>query len=417
MATGLAAGALSKPGSVICSPQIPLGMSGISEIRRQLHLPDRVVAINAGSWGPLCEVARAAVARGLVEEAASRGDAPESMAKASGLGRYATVVESAKQTLGRFLGCSPAELALCDSTTAAMNIFLWGYDWKPGDELLTGTLENPAATIPMRMLAERRGVKIVWVDQGNGEEDSTGSFCRAVRDTTRMVLVSDVNFANGRRVDLAAVSKAAHERRALVLADGIQAVGTCQVDVRRLGVDAYALSRHKFLCGPDGGGALYVSREAMPLIKPTVSGVFSSADHGAGTEVKLPDSAERYEVSTRSLPVIEGAAAATEWIMDRVGLPFIFKHTGDLYRSLWDRLAETPGVKLLSPRNQSSLLSFNIAGKEPGFVVGKLKEEYIFSRVIDAMHPPCLRLSLGFWNRDSDIETIAEAVRRIAKSS
>jgi len=392
-------------------------MSDLEKIRKQLHLRNELIAVNAGSWGPLCEAARRAISKGYLEEAASRGDDPELMKTMGGLGRYDSVVKDAKKVLGRFLSCQPEEVALCDSSTTAMNIFMWGIDWKPGDEILTGSLENPAASIPMKILCERHGVKLNVIDQHYGEHDLTKHFCEAVNPKTRMLLISDVNFATGGRVDLSTISRAAHDTGALLLADGIQAVGTSQVDVHSLGVDGYAMSRHKFLCGPDGGGALYVRKEAMEHVKPTYSGVFSSADHGASEKIALSPTAQRYEVSTRPLPVIEGGTAAVNWIMDDVGLLFILRHTLELYQDLWDRVSGISGVQVLSGRNQRSLLSFTVNGIEPKTVVEKLRDELIFTRVIEATLPHCVRISVGFWNRDSDIERIEVTLRRIASHS
>ena len=135
------------------------------EARKHLNLPDDVIAVNAGSWGPLCKAARDAITAAYREEASSRGDDPNYMkSKGSGLTRYSEVVSDAKDTLARFLGCQPNEIALCDSTTTGMNIFLWGYDWKQGDQILAGCLENPAAKVPLMVLAKRRGVKLVYFD-------------------------------------------------------------------------------------------------------------------------------------------------------------------------------------------------------------------------------------------------------------
>lgn len=380
----------------------------LEEIRRRLHLPDEVVAVNAGSWGPLCQAARDAISRGYTEEASSRGDDQDYMrGKGSGLARYSDVVTEAKDALSRFIGSSPDELALCDSTTTGMNIFMWGYDWKPGDEVIAGSLENPAAKVPLMVLAKRRGVKLTYVHQFDGTLDQLSE---KISHKTKMVLLSDVNFATGSRVDLKEASKTAHDHGALLIADGIQAVGTSLVDVKKLDVDGYAMARHKFLCGPDGAGALYVSENVLDLIEPTYSGVFSDAHHGSG-DLTYPDSAQRYEVSTRPLPVIQGGTAATEWIMDEVSLPFIIDRTTDLYGSLWDGLNDIHRVELVSRRDQNSLLSFRVEDAEPRQVVDAFREKYIFTRTVGALDPPAVRVALGFWNRDSDVEKILDVVK------
>ncbi|MBT3284774.1 aminotransferase class V-fold PLP-dependent enzyme [Candidatus Bathyarchaeota archaeon] len=382
----------------------------IEDIRKELHMSDEIIALNAGSWGPLCQAARLSIRDGYSSESSSRGDDPDAMRdKGSGLARYSEVVAAAKKVLSRFIGSNPDEIALCDSTTTGMNIFMWGYDWKPGDEIIAGSLENPAAKVPLMILAKRRGVKLTYINQFEGTLEQLSE---KISDKTRMVLLSDVNFATGGRVDLKEASRLAHEHDSLLLADGIQAVGTSFVDVKKLDVDGYALARHKFLCGPDGAGALYVSKDAMEVIEPTYSGVFSDAHHGSG-ELTYPDSAQRYEVSTRPLPVIQGGTAATEWIMDEISLPFIVKRTTMLYGALWDGLNDISKVDLVSARDQNSLLSFRVKGVDPKQMVDEFRKHYIFTRTVGALDPPVVRVAVGFWNRSSDVEKIIEVVTNL----
>jgi L-cysteine/cystine lyase len=387
----------------------------ISYVRRELNLPDETIAVNAGSWGPLCSASRGAIEEGYEAAARSRGDDPGYMReKGSGLVRYNEVIGEAKEEFGGFLNCSPDEVALCDSTTTAMNIFLWGYDFQPGDEVVVGSLENPAALVPLRVNAMRRGVKLAFAELGNGERDATEAIADAISLETRMVLISDVNYATGSRIDLRSISQVAHEEDILVLSDGIQAVGTRPVDVKELGVDGYALARHKFLCGPDGAGALYVREEALSHIHPTYTGVFSASGHGMGDGVTLMETAQRYEVSTRPLPVILGGTACLRWLGEEVGWPYVFGRCRELYDGLWDRLSDISDVTLISERGQSSLLTFSVQGVEPREVVSKLRERNIFTRTISVTEPVGVRLSIGFWNRESDLDAIAEAVSALA---
>ncbi len=124
--------------------------------------------------------------------------------------------------VGRLLNCDPNEIALCESTTAGLNIFLWGLDFEPGDEIVAGSLENPTAIVPLRVLGQRRKVKVVYADQGNGDKDTTQTIQESITPRTKLVLISHVNYANGNRVDLKEISKLAHARNALLVADGIQ---------------------------------------------------------------------------------------------------------------------------------------------------------------------------------------------------
>ena len=388
-------------------------MLSITEIRTHLHLPDQVKAINAGSWGPLCETARKAILNGYQAEADNRGDNPELMKeKGSGHTRYSEIIGEAKDSLSIFLDCNQDELALCDSTTTGMNIFLWGYDWTPGDEVIAGSLENPAAKIPLMVIAKRCGVRLKYLNQCKND-DVPETLQDLLTTKTRIVLLSDVNYADGSRVDLTEVAKITHDHNALILADGIQAVGTVPVDIKKLDIDGYAMARHKFLCGPEGAGSLYVRREALDYIHPTFSGVFTDIRHGS-SGFEPADSAQRYEVSTRPLPVIQGGTAALTWIMDDVGLPFIIKRTERLYTALWDQLSDASMINMISRRDQNSLMSFTIQGVRSNDAVEKLRKQNIFTRTIDTYDPPAIRISVGFWNRESDMDSIAMAVKSLA---
>ena len=61
-----------------------------------------------------------------------------------------------------------------------------------------------------------------------------------VDDRTRAIAVSSVEFVNGYRHDLAALSRLAHERGALLVVDGIQHLGMLDIDVKELGIDVLA---------------------------------------------------------------------------------------------------------------------------------------------------------------------------------
>ena len=388
-------------------------MHKLDNIREQLYLSDDLIAVNAGSWGPLCEASRKAIADGYREEADSRGESIEYMKGiGSGLNRYSNVLSDARDVLGGFLGCDSSEVAMCDSTTTGMNIILWGYDWKKGDEIIAGGYENNAAMVPLAVLARRMGVKVKYADL-------SGSFSKNLSEEisrdTKMVLISDVNYVTGSRVDLQSVSDVAHDAGVLVIADGIQAVGTVPVDVKKLGVDGYAMARHKFMCGPDGAGGLYVNRDVFDVIHPTFSGVFTDAAHGSG-ELRPVDSAQRYEVSTRALPVIQGGVAAVKWLTEEVGLEYVYDKSEMLYRKLWKGLKTTDGVELISGENQSSLLSFRVKGMASGDVSLRLRDWNIFTRTVGIIEPAPVRVSLGFWNRKSDVDKIVDAVGEIASS-
>ena len=97
--------------------------------------------------------------------------------------------------------------------------------------------------------------------------------------------------------------------------------------------------------------------------------------------------------------------------MDKVSIPFIVESTTSLYKSLWDGLNDVNIVDLISKQDQNSLLSFRVDGYEAKDLVEEFRKHNIFTRTIDTFYPPTVRLAVGFWNRESDIEKIVEVVK------
>ena len=104
-----------------------------------------------------------------------------------------------------------------------------------------------------------------------------------------------------------------------------------------------------------------------------------------------------------------------EWLREEVGFPFIFERCHRLYNALWDELEKVPKVNLVSPRDQRSLLTFTVKEVPARDIASRLIGRNIFVRTISAIDPPGVRLSIGFWNRESDLGVIAETVREIAR--
>jgi selenocysteine lyase/cysteine desulfurase len=382
---------------------------GLSRYRADLGIPDDVAAVNAGSWGPLCRAARLAMTDFARLDARLRlGD--HSVYKAD---VYEEALEDDRRAAAGLVGCSPDEVALCESTTTAMNIIMWGLGLEPGDEIVSSRLENPAAVVPLRTVATRRGLQIRWLDFHNGAE-ATDAFERTITSRTRLLLLSDVDFAVGSRVELGAISSLAHEHGVFVLADGAQAVGTTHVDVRALGVDAYAFARHKFLCGPDGGGVLYLKEDVISSIAPTFTGVFSDAEHGMAEKEHIFASPQRFEVSTRAVSAIAGATAATMWIHG-IGMDVIADATASRRKEVRERLKAISRVRMISPSSEEGgLLTFAIDGMAPGDLLAELAQRNVFGRTIVVTKPHGVRLSIGFWTRDVDVDAIERAVHQIA---
>jgi L-cysteine/cystine lyase len=371
-------------------------------IRSQLPATEALAYLNTGTHGPLPtrtnEVMAAAAAAELRDGRASMQAYMEFRDRAAAL----------RGMLAGALGADQAEIALTRSTTEGMNIAIWGLDWKPGDVVVTTTVEHGGALIPLYQLHRRHGVTIEFADAASGEPDEVmASMESAIRPGVKLVVVSHVAYGTGSVLPLREIAALAHHRGALVLVDGAQSVGATEVDFHALGADFYAFPGQKWLCGPEGTGGLYVSAAAMELLQPTYVG-FGTMDHekyrpNDPGSFEVVDTAARYEAGTFYRPAIRGLAASLSWLCEDIGLSVIYERIRGLREHCVGRLSELDGVRLMAPASAlAGLVAFRHPDLDPAKCVAYLAEHQVSIRSIP--DNGALRLSCGFYNTPVEID-------------
>ena len=129
----------------------------------------------------------------------------------------------------------------------------------------------------------------------------------------------------------------------------------------------------KWLCGPDGTGALYVRKEMLHLLSPTYVGYWS-IKHEEGFEWELLDSAQRFEVGGRQTAAIAGQAAVLSWLEKTVGHKWLFERILSLSGYAYKALREVPGLTILTPQpGESGLVTFTLEGRDDAEIVAAAK--------------------------------------------
>uniref|UniRef100_A0A831TEE2 Aminotransferase class V-fold PLP-dependent enzyme n=1 Tax=Thermorudis peleae TaxID=1382356 RepID=A0A831TEE2_9BACT len=385
--------------------------SKVAEIRAAMPAVTRHVYLNTGTYGPLPLVAVEAMRAMQEEELADGRIVPE---------RYPRTVEikqQAREEVARLLGCSAHNIALTRHTTDGMNLAVMGLNWQPGDEIVTTDMEHPGGQGPVFNVVRRYGVVVRTARLGDGSGDVAGAIARLLTRRTRMVVLSHLTWNTGAVLPLEDVVDLAHREGILVAVDGAQSAGSIPVDVTALGVDVYAIPGQKWLCGPEGTGAVYVSDAAMDVLNLTVVGYASLAMGGleiTGGYLLPKATAERFEAGGVNLPAIAGQAASLAWIREFVGYEWAYRRIAELGQYAWQSLSEVRGVTVLTPRDRmAGLVSFTVEGIDPPTLVQKLWERNIIIRSIP--HPPCARLSAGFYNNEEDIDRLVRAIAEICR--
>ena len=228
--------------------------------------------------------------------------------------------EVAKERLGRLLNVSPAQIAFLTNVSDAVNMVANGIDWRAGDEVVLVQGEFASLVYPFRGL-ERLGVSTIFVPK-NGSATGLHRIADALSARTRVLAISDVEYRNGFRNDLAALGALCRERDILFVVDASQSLGAQPCDMAAWGADVVVAVAFKWLMGLHGLAVIAVGPAAMERIRPSTpgrNGVVGDWEDGDYSLVWQPD-ARRYQggalnwlgivALAESLGLIESAGAA-----------------------------------------------------------------------------------------------------------
>jgi L-cysteine/cystine lyase len=368
------------------------------------------IQLNTGSVGPLPAETAAAMAelteRELAVGRAHPADAAEFLQR----------LDEARAAMAAVVTCDVDSIALTRAATDGMNLATWAADWAAGDRAVTTMHEHPGGLGALYAVRDRYDVDLAFADVGDGGDDEAtlAAFDRAIVPGTRLVALSHVLWTTGARLPVREIVELAHRRGALVVVDGAQAVGAIAVDVGALGVDAYAIAGQKWLLGPEGTGGLYVAPGFIDRARLTFGGWFSfERIDSAGTAEPHRD-ARRFQVAGYHRPSVLGLARSVSWLSMYVGLDWIQRRGATLARAAADRLSAIPGVRVLTPRQRmATLVTFGIDGWTAEAALEELAARaFVVARTIPALD--AIRISVGFFNTEAEVERVAELVALLA---
>jgi len=382
----------------------------LAAIRAALPALSAGIYLNTGSAGPLpAETAAAMAEMAVWERDVGRGhvDAFEET-----LVRMA----EARAAVAAVIGTEVSAVGLTHSTTDAMNIGMLALDWGGGGRIVTTRSEHLGGLGPLYALRDRGRAELVFVDAGADGDDARtlAAFDAAITPGTRLVSLSHVLWTTGAILPVAAIAELAHARGALLIVDGAQAAGAIPFRFDELGADLYAVPAQKWLLGPEGMGALVVAPAALDRLTPALGGWFSfERGDGAGEAAWWSD-ARRFESSNYHRPSIVGMARSLGWLSMYVGLDYVYRSGMARALATARRLAGIEGVTVLTPTDRmATLVTFRIEGWPAQAALAELGARvFAIARTIADLD--ALRISVGFFNSDEELERLAGAVELLA---
>ena len=315
---------------------------------------------------------------------------------------------------GTLLGAAPETIALTENVTTGCNIVLWGLDWQQGDHLLISDCENPGIVAAIEEVARRFRLHISNFRVHASETGTIESFARGLRSNTRLVVISHVLWNTGQVLPLTKIAELCRANRVasgrtLLLVDGAQSVGVLPLKLAQSGADFYAFTSHKWLCGPEGVGGLFVAPESLEFVQPAFVGWRSvKIDEGDGSSSWQPGAA-RFHVSTSAYPLFAGLRRAVS-IHDEFA-PIEKRYAGILEMSgyAWERLRKADIECLQESPPELGLVFFRSKADSPHNVVRYLETQNCYTRFM--YDPECVRLSLHYFTTRNEVDRLVDLIQ------
>jgi cysteine desulfurase len=232
-----------------------------------------------------------------------------------------------------------------------------------------------------------------------------------------LVSVMLANNETGAVQPVAEAAEIVHSAGGLLHVDAIQAFGKIQFDINAMKADLVTLSAHK-IGGPKGVGALILA-EGLPGPEPLLRGGGQELGRRAGTE-NVAGIAGFGAAARAAMAVLERDAIRLETL--RIRLENGLRQTPDVI-VFADGVARLPNTTLFTVpgmKAETAVIGFDLAGiavsSGSACSSGKVQP----SHVLEAMGfgpelaQGAVRLSLGWFTSDADIDRCLEAWRKLA---
>jgi cysteine desulfurase/selenocysteine lyase len=335
--------------------------------------------------------------------------------------------EAAREKVRRFISApSSEEVVFTRNTTESLNLVAlsWGRSFvSKGDKIVTTLLEHHSNIVPWQQLAEEKKARLEFVavdvegtlDIEDYREKVVGA---------KMTAFTHVSNVLGTLNPVKEMTSIAKKEGAMVLIDGAQAVPHMPVDVSDIGCDFYAFSAHKML-GPTGVGVLFGRREVLEEMPPFLTGgdMIGEVHVSGASWNELP---WKFEAGTSNIADVIAFGAAIDYLSS-LGMSAVRRHEIRLTARALDVLGREEGVTLYgpkSPERRGGVVPFNVKDVHSHDVAAVLDGMGIAVRsgyhCAQPLHewfgiPSSVRASFYIYNKASEIDALAEGVRKAGK--
>lgn len=350
-----------------------------------------------------------------------------------GRGGYEKSVESgrlvyeARELINSFFkGPGNENVVFTQNITSSLNTVIKGM-FKEGWHIITTSMEHNSVIRPLRRLEAERNISVTIVQCKNDGTLDIEDIKKAITPGTKAVVMTHASNLTGTILPVSDVGRICRDYGLYFILDSAQTAGILDIDFMEMNLDVLTFTGHKGLMGPQGIGGFIISDRASKITSPLIEGGTGSRSHMETQPEMLPD---KYESGTLNTVGIAGLKAGIEYI-NSVGLENIRLHEKRLFDMLIKGLSEIIGMEVFGPCGSDkrvSVIPINIADMDPAELSYILDSEYgimtrtglhctpLAHKTIGTYPKGAVRLSIGYFNSEEDIEYTLDALNKISKS-
>lgn len=322
---------------------------------------------------------------------------------------WIAVKEQARKLAAAMLCARPDQIAFMRNTSDGISTVANGIRWRAGDNLVTFRNEFPSNVYAWLRIRDSLGVEVRYCEERDGRID-LNELIALIDDRTRIVAISQVQYASGFRADLERLGRAARSHDALLVVDVIQAMGVLPINVNDELVDVAAAAGHKWLLSPEGVGILFLSDRARERIEPTLVGWISvpEPEDYNNFEQGWKGGALPWETGTGPAALFYGLRASLE-LLTEAGVSRIADYLEEVTDYLCERL-HMQSYQVVSSRLKSEKSQIICIRHRDDLSPMALYSHLKARGIITAPRGDRLRIAPHFYNTRDELDELVKAL-------
>jgi len=323
-------------------------------------------------------------------------------------------LQNIRKTISKIINCQPEEVILTQSTTDGINIVANGISYGKNSNLIIRGLshEHHSNLYPWLRLQNKVKIKNLSIDK-NGFFD-IDEFEKLLDENTALVVLSHALYNTGSILPVEKIGKIIQEKTPFFL-DAAQTVGCIgNFDVRKIRCNFMSFNGSKWLCGPMGTGFFYCNKKSSELLEPTTIGGESAMLYDK-TSLAFKDIPDKFQTGFRNYMGMVGLESSAKYLL-KFGMDNIRRKNIRLSNIFREELSKIKNVVLYGPEDpdkRTSIISFNVLGKDPKNIVEKLEKQKIILAVREILDTKVVRASPHFFNSESEILQVTDAIKKL----